>query len=199
MAYPADVTFKHQETSSRWWAFFTLFIVKQVSLVPHLIVLYILQIVAAVLQIVGVIATLIMGRYPQSIENYMVGVARWGMRVFAFYTCMTDKYPPFTLKSVADYPSDLSFEHQETSSRLWALLTLIPVKFVLLIPHFIVLLVMEIIAGICMFLGIFATLFMGRYPQSFENVLVTFFRYAFRMGTYFMCMTDKYPPISWKE
>lgn len=199
MAYPADVTFKHQETSSRWWAFFTFFAVKQIALIPHIIILYVLELVSAVLMIVGVFATLIMGRFPKGIENFIVGLARWGLRIFSFYTCMTDKYPPFTLKPVADYPADLSFEHQEKSSRLWALLTIIPIKYVLLIPHIIVLLLLEIVAGVCMFLGIFATLFMGRYPQSFANVLTTFFRYAFRLGTYFMCMTDKYPPISWKE
>lgn len=199
MAYPASITFKHEETSSRWWALFTLFVVKIVALVPHFVILYILQLIAAIVQIIGIVATLINGRYPQWAENYIVGIARWGMRMFVFYTCMTDKYPPFTLKSVPDYPADLSFEHQETSSRLWALLTIIPVKIVLLIPHFVVLILIEFVASICMFLGIFATLFMGRYPQSFENVLVTFFRYAWRLGTYFTCMTDKYPPIGWKE
>jgi len=187
------------EKSSRLWALLTLFGIKAIALIPHMIVLYILQIVSAILMIIGIIATLFMGRYPQGIENFLVGIARWGWRLTAYFMCMTDKYPPFTLKPVDGYPADLSFEHQEKSSRLWALLTIIPIKYILLIPHMIVLFVMELIAAICMFLGLFGTLFMGRYPASFEKVIVTFFRYAFRMGAYFMCWTDKYPPLSWKE
>jgi hypothetical protein len=199
MAYPASASFKHQERSSRLWALLTLFSIKGIALIPHLIVLYVLQLVSSLLMLIGYIATLINGRYPQGIENFVVGVARWGFRMMAYYTCMTDKYPPFSMKSSSDYPADLNFQHQEKSSRLWVLLTIIPVKHIMLIPHIVVLFVMAMIAAVCMFLGIFATLFTGKYPLAFEKVLVTFFQYSFRIGTYAMCLTDKYPPLGWKE
>ena len=170
MAYPANATFQHQEKSSRLWALLTLIPIKSIALIPHMIALYILQIVSAILMIIGVIATLFMGRFPQGIENFIVGVARWGWRLMSYYMCMTDKYPPFTLKPVEGYPADLTFEHQEKSSRLWALLTIIPIKYVLLIPHMIVMFVMEIIAVICMFLGLFVTLFTGRYQIGRAHV-----------------------------
>lgn len=198
MSYPANVTFKHQEKSSRLWALLTLIPVKAIVLLPHMIILYVMQIVAAVLMIIGIFAVLFTGRYPKGIENFVVGIVRWWWRLMTYFTCMTDKYPPFSLKA-EDYPTDLSFDHQAKSSRLWALLTLVPVKMVLLLPHFFVLVVMEIVAFVCMVLGVFAVLFTGKYPESFANAITTFFRYAFRMSAYAMCLTDQYPPVSWKE
>lgn len=197
MAYPANVTFKHQDKSSRLWAFLTIIPIKMIALIPHMFVLYILQIAAGILALAGVVVTLFAGKYPKSIENIVLGVLRWGWRVGAYLACMTDKYPPFAFK--ADYPADLTFDHQKTSSRLWALLTIIPVKMILLIPHLIVLMVLQLIAAVCMFLGLFVTLFVGKYPKSFANVIVTAMRYQFRMNVYMMCLTDKYPPVHWDE
>lgn len=198
MAYPANATFEHQDKSSRLWAFFTLIPVKAIVLIPHMIVFFVLQMAMSFLMLIGLFAVLFAGRYPQGIENFVVGVIRWGWRLMAYFTCMTDKYPPFSLKA-GDYPADLSFDHQAKSSRLWALLTLVPVKMVLLVPHFFVLVVLEMVAFVCMLLGVFAALLTGKYPESFAGVLTTFFKYAFRVGTYAMCLTDQYPPVFWKE
>lgn len=198
MAYPANVTFNHQEKSSRLWVILTLICIKALILIPHMIVLFVLQFVVSFVGLIGIFAVLFTGKYPRGFENLIVGVARWGWRMMSYYICMTDKYPPFTLKST-DYPADLSFEHQKKSSRLWALLTLIPVKYILLIPHMVVLLVMEFVAAFCLFVGLLGTLFMGRYPLWCEKVIVVFLRYGFRIGTYFMCLTDKYPPLGWKD
>jgi Domain of unknown function (DUF4389) len=198
MAYPANVTFKHQDKSSRLWALLTIIPIKMIALIPHFFVLYLLQIVAGILAIAGILVTLFTGKYPKSIENIVVGLFRWIWRVNAYFMCLTDKYPPFALKA-GDYPADLSFAHEKTSSRLWALLTIIPVKMILLIPHIIVLFVLQLIAGVCMLLGLFVTLFAGKYPKSFESVIVTAMRYQFRLNAYIMCLTDKYPPVHWDE
>lgn len=198
MAYPANVTFKHQDKSSRLWAFFTFIPVKMIALIPHMFLLYILQIAAGILSLIGIFAVLFTGKYPKWIENFVVGLFRWMWRVNAYFTCMTDKYPPFTL-SAGNYPADLSFAHEAKNSRLWALLTIVPIKLVLLIPHIIVLFVLQLIAGICMFLGLFVTLFVGKYPKSFANVITTAMRYQFRINAYILCLTDKYPPVHWDE
>lgn len=161
-------------------------------------VLYILQIVAGLLSLIGILAVLFTGKYPKSLENLIVGVFRWGWKVAAYIACMTDKYPPFTLSS-GNYPADLTFAHEAKSSRLWALLTIIPVKMILLIPHMIVLFVIQVIATVCIVLGLFVTLFTGKYPKSFANVITTAMRYQFRLNVYAMCLTDKYPPVHWDE
>ena len=198
MAYPANVTFQNQESSSRLWALLTLIMVKYVILIPHMFAFFFLGIAMAFASIIGVFAVLFTGRYPQSFENLIIGLYRWQWRLTTYFACMQDKYPAFTLKETDD-PSNVTFEHQESSSRLWALLTLIPVKCVILIPHFAVLFVMAIIASVCSILGIFVVLFTGKYPESFANVITVFFMYQTRVNVYYLCMTDQYPPIGWSE
>ncbi len=174
-----------------------MFGIKAISLIPHFIVLFVLQFAAMFVFLIGIFAVLFMGRYPLSLENFLIGIGKWQWRVASFYMCLTDKYPPFTLKDT-DSPAVLSFQHQETNSRWMALLTLIPIKYVLLIPHMFVMLILEIAAGFSMFVGLFAVLFIGRYPQCFENAVVRYLNYMFRVQAYFICLTDQYPPISWK-
>lgn len=195
--YPTKVTFKHQKSSSRWWALFTIVPVKMLALIPSFIVLYVLQLLATVAALLGIVGVLFTGKYLVSVETFIIGVIRWQWRLGAFLGCLTDKYPPFTLKA-GGHPADLSFKHQEKSSRYWALLTIIPVKFILLIPHFVVMMVLGLIADVCFLLGPFFVLFTGKYPKAFEKWILRALKYMFRLNTYVMCLTDKYPPISWE-
>ncbi len=110
---------------------------------------------------------------------------------------MTDKYPPFTKEKMGDFPVNVDFKHEASVSRLSALMTIIPVKMILLIPHFVVMVILEIGTAVSLFLGLFGTLFTGKYPSVFAKVIITFYNYQFRLSTYMLCMTDKYPPISW--
>jgi len=154
-------------------------------------------VVSMVCAFIGVFSVLFTGKYPVWAEEMIVGTYRWSLRIMTYYFCMTDKYPPFTKDVMKEFPAEVSFKHEAEVSRLSALLTIIPVKMFLLIPHFIVMFVLEIAMAVSMFLGLFATLFMGRYPQVFSKVITTFYNYTFRMSAYMLCMTDKYPPISW--
>ncbi len=199
MSHPLSVTFKHESKSSQLWALLTLLPIKIVIIIPHIIIFFVLGIIAEILAAVGIVITLFAGEYPKMIENFVIGIMRWAWRVNSYLYCMTDKYPPFKMESVSDFPADLKFEHQEKSSRLWVLFTIIPVKFFILIPHFVVLFVMTLLAAFAIFFGIFAVLFTGKYPQSFENLIVTMQNYSMRIFVYLACMTDKYPSIDWKK
>ena len=73
-------------------------LVKWFLAIPHYIVLFFLVIAAFVVWIIAWFAILFTGRYPRSLFDFMVGVARWGLRVSAYATLLiTDKYPPFSL------------------------------------------------------------------------------------------------------
>jgi amino acid transporter len=74
-------------------------LVKWFLAIPHYIVVAVLAAVAVVAIVISWLAILITGRYPRPLFNYVVGVARWALRVQAYAILLvTDQYPPFSLK-----------------------------------------------------------------------------------------------------
>ena len=47
---------------------------------------------------ISAVALLFTGRYPRSIFDFIMGMNRWGFRLAAYVTLMTDAYPPFRLE-----------------------------------------------------------------------------------------------------
>ena len=74
-------------------------LVKWLLAIPHYFVLFFLFIGAVFVWIIAWFAILFTGRYPQGLFDYMVGVARWALRVNAYaFLLVTDDYPPFSLR-----------------------------------------------------------------------------------------------------
>ena len=71
------------------------------------------------------------------------------------------------------------------------------VKWILAIPHYIVLAFLAIAAVVCVIIAWFAILFTGRYPRSLFEFVVGVFRWCLRVSAYaFLLTTDRYPPFS---
>lgn len=205
--YPVRVDASLEPPLSRW-----LWLVKWVLLIPHLVVLAVLWAVFVVLTVVAFAAILITGQYPRALFDVTTGILRWSWRVW-FYgsnAFATDRYPPFTLADVPDYPARLEIPYPEELSRGLAL-----VKWWLLaLPHY---LVVAILAGggpglawregqsqwsagggLLTLLALIAAVVLavtGSYPRSLFDLIVGLNRWVLRVAAYAALMTDRYPPF----
>ena len=100
--------------------------------------------------------------------------------------------PPATATGPdADYPFRLTITHQEKYSRFMPL-----IKWLLAIPHYIVLLILGIGAFFVLIFSWFAVLITGRYPRGLWNYMVGVIRWSNRVNSYIYLMVDPYPPFS---
>jgi hypothetical protein len=74
-------------------------LVKWFLVIPHFIILFFLWIGAFFAVVVAWFAILFTGQYPPALFDYVVGVGRWSLRVYAYaFLLVTDRYPPFELR-----------------------------------------------------------------------------------------------------
>ena len=187
-----------------------LWLVKWLLVLPHVVVLALLWTAFTVLSLVALGAVVATGRYPRGIFDFNVGVMRWTWRVayYSYGALGTDRYPPFTLADVADYPARLEVDYPRSLSRGLAL-----VKWWLLaLPHY---LVIDVFAGgawpvwaydgwswggrslisLLAVIAGFALLITGHYPRPIYDFVLGMNRWVFRVVAYAALMTDTYPPF----
>lgn len=92
-SFPARLSGEGQvEGRNRVTVFFRILMI-----IPHLIVLALLGIVAAIVILISWIAALFTGTVPAGMHNFLAGVLRWQTRFSAYCELLTDQYPPFSM------------------------------------------------------------------------------------------------------
>lgn len=89
------------------------------------------------------------------------------------------------------YPVRFDVEYQEKHSRL-----LIFVRWILAIPHLLILYALGAVAGVCVFIAIFAILFTKKYPKGLFDFVVNITRWSANVTAYIVMLRDEYPPFS---
>jgi hypothetical protein len=207
--YPVRVDAVLDPSVSRW-----LWLVKWVLAIPHYVVLVFLWVAFIVVSVIAFFAILLTGRYPRTLFDFNLGVMRWTWRVhyYGYGALGTDRYPPFTLAEVPDYPAQLHIPYPTQLSR-----RLVLVKWWLLaLPHYLVLSIMVGgglwiggrsadagdagwsfggLVGLLVLIAAISKLFTGRYPDSLYRLVMGMDRWSLRVSAYAALMTDVYPPF----
>ena len=97
------------------------------------------------------------------------------------------------------YPVKFEADYPESSSRLLALLGAIFLKFVLLIPHMIILYFLGIVSFAVVYIGYWAVLITGRYPRGLFDLVAGIQRWSTRTDSWMNGLADSYPPFSLGE
>jgi hypothetical protein len=163
--------------------------------IPHFAILYVLNPVLEILVFISWFAILFTGNIPEGMFNFMVTIHRYQWRVYSYMLWMREPYPPFDFTGAAidpgTDPARLSIQYPERLSR-----GLIFIKWLLIIPHVIVLLFLFIGAFIASLIGFFAVLITGAWPKGLRDYIIGVIRWGTRVGAYAYLLTDVYPPFS---
>lgn len=203
--YPLSLTGSLEEPLSRWrW------LVKWLLAIPHFVVLCFLWAAFALLSVFVFFVLFFGGRYPQWIFAFNVGVLRWSWRVSYYATgaLATDRYPPFTLHDVADYPAHLEMaypEHQRHGFPLigWWLVGIpqyaiagllgggfafgwVSANWTFHTPGVVGILVC--VVGVLLLIG-------RGYPRGIFDLVMGLNRWTLRAAVYCALMTPEYPPF----
>lgn len=184
-SYPVTFDVQYPQELSRWLIF-----VKWLLSIPHYIILYFLGIALFVVAFIAFFAILFTKRYPRSLFNFVVGVNRWNANYYAYLLLLRDEYPPFTMEQT-EYPVTYNVEYPQELSR-W----LIFVKWLLVIPNAIVMIIVTFIAYLVTFAAFFIILFTKKYPESLFRFVVGALRWSQRVNAYIFLLRDEYPPFS---
>jgi hypothetical protein len=188
--YPVDIGLDAPLKVARWRP-----LVHWLLVIPHLIVFGVLQFVAEILWVVSFFTILFTGNIPESIFGFQVMTLRYSWRAYSYAGFLREPYPPFTFEMTpADPggdPATLDLERPASLSR-W----MIFVKWLLAIPHYIILIFLWIGAGIVGFIAFFAVIITGKWPEGLRGFYIGVYRWSYRVIAYVFLLTDVYPPFS---
>ncbi len=132
-------------------------------------------------------------KYPRWWFDWNLELTRFSSRVALYGALLDDHYP--STDEQQSLRLDIAYPDVEEDLSRWMPL----IKWLLAIPHYIVLAFLGIAAFVCVVIAWFAILFTGRYPHGLFDFVVGVGRWAVRVSAYaFLLTTDRYPPFSLK-
>src|SRR6266511_3596551 len=129
-------------------------------------------------------------KYPRWWFNWNLELLRFSNRVAVYLALMDDRYPSTDEQQAVHL--EIPYPDAERLNR-WLPL----VKWLLAIPHYIVLLFLDISVLVSVVVAWFAILFTGRYPRGLFDYVEGVYRWHNRViGYALILVTDRYPPFS---
>lgn len=193
--YPVDVTFPRDKGQSRLWGipFVGLFI-RSILVIPQVIVLIVLAFLMWFVLLINWIPVLVMGRQAGFAYAIVGGYLRLSTRVAGYVLLLTGRYPPFG--PGGEHPIDVTFDESDRQNRLWGIPIIgIWIRWILLIPHWIVLALIGIVVAFMILVSWVPVLINGRQAGVIIQWIGGFYRWAVRVSAYGFLLTGRYPPF----
>jgi hypothetical protein len=129
-------------------------------------------------------------KYPRWWFDWNVALTGLSYRVGSYLALLRDEYPATDDEQAVH----VTIPYPDAASELNRWLPL--VKWLLAIPHYVVLFFLALAAFVCVIVAWFAILFTGRYPRGLFDFVVGVERWGLRVSAYaFLLVTDSYPPF----
>ncbi len=158
---------------------------------PVLVLATMLSNSVGVLFLPPLVLILFRGKYPRWWFDWNVMILRFLSRVEAYVYLLRDEYPSSDEEQAVHL--ELTYPDAKTDLNRWLPL----VKWLLVIPHLVILVFLHLASLVVAIIAWFAILFTGRYPRGLFDFVVGVFRWSLRVTAYaFALTTDRYPPFS---
>ena len=129
-------------------------------------------------------------KYPRWWFDWNLALTKFGLRVSSYVLLLAQTYP----STDEEQSVHLEIEYPDVEAQLGRGMPL--VKWLLVIPHLVVLAFLSIVVVFCTVVAWFAILFTEKYPRSFFSLVVGVLRWSIRVDAYaVLLVTDKYPPF----
>ena len=129
-------------------------------------------------------------KYPRWWFDWNLQLLRFANRVGAYLALMDDRYPSTEEEQAVHL--DFAYPDAEHDLNRWLPL----VKWLLAVPHYIVLFLLSIAAFFVVIAAWFSILFTGRYPRGMFGYVEGVIRWHNRVAAYALVLvTDRYPPF----
>jgi Domain of unknown function (DUF4389) len=155
-------------------------------LIPQFVVLWVLEIVATIVVIIGWFGALLLGRLPGFAARYLGGFLAYSTRVLAYAMLLVDRYPPFAMHA-PEHPVQIELRpgHLNRPAVFFRLILMIPALIVQSVAA----------AGwwACSVLCWLVVLILGRNPQPLFQATAAILRYVMRYDAYMLLLTSAYP------
>jgi hypothetical protein len=189
--YPAQLEFDADSRIARWRP-----LVQWLLAIPQLAIVYALSTLRNVLTLISFFTVLFTKRIPRPLFDMTAMTLRYEWRAMSYALFLHEDYPPFDFQPSAsddgvEPHTTLAIAYPEELNR-WKPLY----KWILAVPHYLVLLGLAIAGFFVVIAGFFAVLFTGEYPHAARDFLVGAYRYNLRVQAYIGLLTDEYPPFA---
>lgn len=133
-------------------------------------------------------------KYPKWWFDWNLALIKFSLRVASYLLLLRDEYPSTDEEQAVHV--QIHYPDVEKELNQWLPL----IKWLLVIPHFIVLCFIMVGVIFCTLIAWFIILFIGSYPKSMFDFVVGSLRWILRVDAYAILLTtDEYPPFRLRE